>query len=662
MASSNSTAGTPVRLLPLDASPFAVYLLHPFASAGTEPGRTRTWLAQLRSATGAVVDRLVLKLPGEEREEALFPGDEPLSNGEMEEEWARLHADLLRLVGSSDGLPELVLPAAGPDGQPPLLPPLFFCPKAHRIFPIPCPRCFGSLHTCRDDARLTAAGLPPYSTTAARFLACPDCAGKGAGQGAGPEGEDEGPRFWAGTAQEARGLPATASLDDLRRALDAARKKSGGDSGLPSTPAAGWTVFNLHDEPYLITRLAPVPFDDFVARLGGGGGEEAASTGLLFATEGSGVDAVEILTLKLAAFLQAAHALRQHWLLLGRPHLDLQPEHLAVEPGPRSGFLPDLWSFRVKLLGPSPGRLARLAPGAEVPLPPRTPRAPFAARTVRDARLAGPSTGELLIERVVAEKGEELWRIEGTLLDPHGFYPPPGPRDWVQLAWPREPFGDLRTAVARVDPRVAPQSVEMAVITEPLALDSALARKLGRAGGFRVPGVRYRIYPRLGVPEDLWSLGVLLLRLVLVNDGQALSTLEPLLDAVLQGRRSIEKVLAAALESDPQRLSKENLFHRAVERTPGRPNAVPDDLWNGVLLFALRLVARGPGFGLTAESGGTFAWNEANPAAHLDDVLAQGEDLLRQLSALLFQRPMVHAEIREVIAELLREGGGGHTP
>jgi hypothetical protein len=636
-----SATGVPVRLLPLDASPFGVYLLRgpgsDFLQAGTEPGRTRTYRAELRSETGAVLDRLIVKLPGEDREETLFPDNEPLSNGELEAQWAAVHADLLRLVGTADGLPELVLPSTSG-----FLPPLFFSPAENRLFPIPCPRCGGALHTCRDDAVLTAAGLPPYTTTSARFLACSACAE---------------PQFWTGTPDEARGLPATSSLDNLRAALKST-----------DTPPKGWTVFNLHDEPYLITRMAPVPFDAFVARLGGAGGEGDGEegTGTLFAAEGSGVDAVEILTLKLAAFLQTVHALRQHWLLLGRPHLDLHPGHLAVEPGPRSGYLPDLWSFRVKLLGPSPGRVARLAPGIEVPLPPPVPRAPFAARPVRDARLAGPSSGELLIERVAAEKDEGIWRIEGTLLDPHGFYPPPGPRDWVQIAWPREPFGNLRTSVARVDPRVAPQSVEMAVITEPLPLDPALAKRLGRAGGFRVPGVRYRIYPLLGVPEDLWSLGALLLRLVLVNDGQSLAALEPLLEAVPQGpvselrgpRRTVEKVLAGALEAAPERLAKENLFHRAIDRTPGRPNAIPDDLWLRVLHLALRLAARDASFGLTPEPGGTFAWNEANPAAHLDEVLAEGEDLLRQLSAILFQRQLVHAEIREVIAELLREGGG----
>jgi hypothetical protein len=357
--------------------------------------------------------------------------------------------------------------------------------------------------------------------------------------------------------------------------------------------------------------------------------------------------------------------LRRHYLLLGRPHLDLHPERFAVEPGPRAGFLPHLWSFRVKLLGASAGRSARLGPEIAVPLPPLSPRAPFASAALRAARLASPSTAELLISRVTEEKGAKgFWRIEGTLLDPHGFYPPPGPRDWLQLAWPRDPFGPGRTVAARLDPRASRPSIEAAITTEPMALEPALAKQLGRSGGFRVPGVRYRIYPALDVPEDLYSLGVLLLRMLLVNDGQALSALEPLIEAVPQGpeargarasAQGAQEALDAMLGAAPESLAKANLFHRAVDRTPERPNAVPDDLWTGVLLFALRLVARGPGFGLTPEPGGSFAYDTTHPTAALDAVRAEAADLLHQLHAVLFQRQAVHAEIQAVLAELLAE-------
>jgi hypothetical protein len=197
-----------------------------------------------------------------------------------------------------------------------------------------------------------------------------------------------------------------------------------------------------------------------------------------------------------------------------------------------------------------------------------------------------------------------------------------------------------------------------------MALEPALAKQLGRSGGFRVPGVRYRIYPALDVPEDLYSLGVLLLRMLLVNDGQALSALEPLIEAVPQGpeargarasAQGAQEALDAMLGAAPESLAKANLFHRAVDRTPERPNAVPDDLWTGVLLFALRLVARGPGFGLTPEPGGSFAYDTTHPTAALDAVRAEAADLLHQLHAVLFQRQAVHAEIQAVLAELLAE-------
>jgi hypothetical protein len=664
MPSPPSPSGSPVRLLPLGPAPFAVWLLRaeggeasgdPFLRAGAGKGGNRAYLALLKSETGAVVDRLLVELPGDDPGEAPFPGDDPLANAAVEAEWAAAHRDLLRLLAAPAHFPELVLPAeAGPGGY---LPPTVFSPATGRLYRIPCPRCFAALRTCRDDARLAAAGLPLYSSTAARFLHCPSCP---------PAGEEE--RFYAGSPAEARGLgERVGTLEDLRRELAGA---SGREPAGEDLPPSGWTVFNLHDSPWLATRLASLSFDELLARLGGGGAEERAGGGFLFAAEGSGIDAVEVLALKLAVFVQAVSALRRHYLLLGRPHLDLHPDHLRAEPGPPADGLPSLWSFQVKLLGASSAQPASLGPGIEVPLPPRNPRAPYASSAIRTSRLATPSLAELLVERVVAEKGGwDLYRLEGTLLDPHGFFPAPAPRDWVQLAWPRDLLGAGRSTAARLDPRVAPQSVEIAITTEPVELDPALAQRLGRPGGFRVPGVRYKIYPALSAPEDLYSLGLLLLRVLLVNDGQALSALEPLVEAVPQGagqeirgaRRSLESVdeaLSAMLAAEPEKLSKTNIFHRAVERAPGRPNSIPDEIWTEALLFALRLVARGPGFGLTPERGGSFAYNETYPVAHLDEVRTQAEDLLRRLYALLFHRQAVHVEIQSVLAELLADEGG----
>ncbi|HEV7515782.1 MAG TPA: hypothetical protein VGR07_05740, partial [Thermoanaerobaculia bacterium] len=327
MSASPPLPGTPVRLLPLAPAPFAVCLLRreaagaapaapaakagratqavtpgkdPFLRAGREDDGSRAYAALLTSDTGAVLAPLVVELPSGEGEEPVFPGEEPPSNTAVEAAWEAARRDLLRLLAEPDCFPELVLPVAA-DGEPPFLPPLFFCPAADRLFPIPCPRCLGALRTCRDEARLAAAGLPSYGATTARFLHCRACAGD----------PDASPRFWAGSVAEARGLgEAVGSLDDLRRELAAAGRK-GGDPRLPDTPPAGWIAWNVHDSPYLVTRMASLRLDAFLERLGGslpestrpGEPKEPEAPGLLFAAEGSGIDAVEVLALKLAAFL-----------------------------------------------------------------------------------------------------------------------------------------------------------------------------------------------------------------------------------------------------------------------------------------------------------------------------------------------------------------------
>ncbi len=57
---------------------------------------------------------------------------------------------------------------------------LFYCQKQQTFFEPPCPECGQSLHLCKDDSLLSAAGLAPYSTSLSRYLFCPSCLQKGA--------------------------------------------------------------------------------------------------------------------------------------------------------------------------------------------------------------------------------------------------------------------------------------------------------------------------------------------------------------------------------------------------------------------------------------------------------------------------------------------------
>ncbi|MEA3546666.1 MAG: hypothetical protein U9R66_03300 [Thermodesulfobacteriota bacterium] len=52
---------------------------------------------------------------------------------------------------------------------------LFYCKNHSCFFHPPCPQCGSFLELCCEDEILTAANLPPYSSTLERFLYCPLC-------------------------------------------------------------------------------------------------------------------------------------------------------------------------------------------------------------------------------------------------------------------------------------------------------------------------------------------------------------------------------------------------------------------------------------------------------------------------------------------------------
>ncbi len=690
-------SATTIQLLPFSPAAFAVRLVlagegsdgEIFARVGGETTGARSYLALLMSETGVVLDRLVLQLPVESAA-SHFPGEEAASPAVVEAKWAAAREDLRKLREAPRYFPLLVLPAAAEDAAvPPRLPPCFYCPAAERFFAMPCPRCLRPLSGCRDDAVLAQAGLPLYSASTSRFLHCPACLSGG-----------EAPRFFtAAPVADDLAEKGVGGIDALRgelaqtlegRAAKGAPPAAGVRLPCVACPQAGpclgagvkgkrakagtarWIVFNAFDSPYLITRLAPVPFDRFVELLGGrpGGLDPPVGPGYLFAAEGSGIDAVEVLALKLVLFVQLVRALREYYRLLGLPHLDLQPAHLAVEPGSQGDQLPHLWSFQVKLLGTSSSRLERLAPGVEVMLPPREPQVSYCSPALRNSCLIRTRTAELVLDRLVPEEDDRgRFRLVGTLADPNGIFPSPAAADRLALSWSRDLLGaPERGAAARPDAQGSGAgSGALAIITEPLALGALSAEQAAQVRGLRIPDVRYRVYPALGVAEDVYSLGVLLLRALLVNDRQDLGALDEVIAAIGArnepvgarnepvGARSepigARNEPAAVLAEHSGVLGEANVFFQEADRVAGRPNSIPDELWRETLLFAFRLIARGPGLGLPDDG----AAEERVSAVHLETVLKTAEDLLRRLYSILFQRQAVHMEIHSVIGELLAE-------
>ncbi|MBK6406356.1 MAG: hypothetical protein IPF66_15725 [Holophagales bacterium] len=185
-------------------------------------------------------------------------------------------------------------------------------------------------------------------------------------------------------------------------------------------------------------------------------------------------------------------------------------------------------------------------------------------------------------------------------------------------------------------------------------------KRLRRSFGVRLPGARYKVYPRFGAPSDLHSLGVLLLRALA---GGERTEFPLLLQAIQRAATAAARTkegdpasrLKAALAGEPVAetlLDRSRVFWKDEDRVPGRPNAIPPILFERAVLLALRLVTRITGFSI-ATAPGDFV--PEDPTGRVEQVLREVDEVVAELRALLIHRQPLHFEIQDVLAELLEE-------
>jgi hypothetical protein len=637
----------------------------PFRRIGRQTLSSRQIRAAVVSASGAILDRCVLHLPVKR------VGD--LTGSQVDRQWEKL-IDMLRRVakGGAEGyFPELVLPGIDSDDR---LPPLVHCSVPDVFFELPCPRCFTPLKTCRDDAFLAKHNLPLYSTSSRRLLACPKCSSRLKT----PSLVDPDP----GAAPASKGalilnagdylseLSAALTKDEKPKTPDAFRcgscaernqcwnwAEEGSDAfdldGLEVTGAASygprWKVLTDQSVPYLLTRPAMIPFEQLIELIAGARGDSAEEkNSLLFAIDGSGIDALEILLLRLTALAQAVRALHRHHQLFGSPHLDVNSESLVAELVDPAPGLPTAWGFKVRLEPTSASGTVDLGGGVEVAVPSEDPLVPFFSSSVRDFLLTGNRAGEFRIDRVTSEE-QGLYRLEGHLVDPRGVSPAPKAGDWFKLRWAEDTLElGILEAVGRPDPRAeeAAGRGNVKLTTEPLALAETAAEKIQRIGGVILPDVTYRVYPKFGPEDDLYSLAVVYFLSVLVNDSHDLGMIADELELLRMKADSRTNWTAHARDQvarNPDSWGMSSIFYDAVDRSGDRPNAIPEELWLDTLALGLRILGVAPDLSAEGDMG----------AEIFGRIGAEVDGLLRRMRALLFDRQALNLEIQTVVAELL---------
>jgi hypothetical protein len=298
-------------------------------------------------------------------------------------------------------------------------------------------------------------------------------------------------------------------------------------------------------------------------------------------------------------------------------------------------------------------------PPFKVFVPPANPVVPYAPPEIVEYHLAGVRPAELVLADVTPAEGGGF-RVLAGLNDPYGLFPDPDDRDLVVVTVENDGIDlGFRTLPGRVSPAGDAAGRGRSFTSEPIELPEAARKRLQRTLGARIPGARYKVYPDFGPPSDIYSMGVLFLGLLVGNDGQDAASVMRSVARALPTRGTTlppEKMTLAALaERAPElkaQLARANVFHAAVERVPGRPNAIPEPLWSRAISLALRLVSRVPGYSFAVDHAD---FDPTYPGLRLERVLQEAEALETELRSTLFAHQSINLEVQQVLAELAAE-------
>jgi hypothetical protein len=491
---------------------------------------------------------------------------------------------------------------------------------------------------CRDDARLAAKGLPGYSTSLARYLFTEPSAGD----------------------QPAVPLTSTAPQNDSTRTLAQAF-----EGLLPFHPGGR----------LMVRTFAPIAYEAWVDLLSGAPwrgiehGRDAVRLGGVYRTlqerntlqhgnghlffSGRGVAArlAEAFHLKLhtlAAVFRLAHS---HVQASRLPFLNLSAASFRLQLAESDAALPFLWNFKASLA----------APGDAVALPVATTSARyfiparFGGNSIyRPATLTAPvdGAGQVRIRKVLASKESEI-TLEGTLATQERLVAGGSDLLWLRLSLPSGRV-DL---YATIEPADGSAPGEARFRTLPQNLPDAVAASLRQAEGVPLPGTPFQTVPLLSTPCDLYALGVLAARTLLVDDELSLPVA---LDEILslagksaamhdpsQSPGDRIAALADGNESIAATLGPHRLLREKI--APGAA-LFPSDLWWDAISLIIRFF---PGIGpdsLCRDFG------DAPPLA-LENVftepLAELEKLLVRSRSLLLVDWNYNREIRSVIGKFM---------
>ena len=306
----------------------------------------------------------------------------------------------------------------------------------------------------------------------------------------------------------------------------------------------------------------------------------------------------ESLHLKLRLFADAVAQVREAVAALGRPILSVTADSFRVHVGPAGQGLPLLWTGRAVLADPGDtveltiaGSDARyFVPGAGAGMSIYRP-ASGTGQVIR-------GTAGVRIRQVMDEAGGAVV-LEGTFATQERIAVTPNDLVWIRL-----PAGDARVDLcAHLEQHSALAAGEWRFRTIRQRLEDEVVATLRAAEGVPLPGVMFDVIPPMSSPSDLYALGVLGVRTLLVNGGTSLPIA---LDETLSLARQVQQAddasaptaerIAAVVNADERWARSIGPARLLADTTDGGAafDVIPLELWAEVLAV---LVAMFPGLG-----------------------------------------------------------------
>ena len=563
---------------------------------------------------------------------------EALTNTVLDQRW-RAH---YRAVQDLDAT---ALVATGWEETHPL--PTFIDVQRQRIVtPVdPASSCPWAL--CTDDALLAAKGLPPYSTSLHRYLHLPALGDR---------------TTFVPTTPDAPTAEQTRSLAEMLR--------EHGDY-VPLNPAGGLM---------LIRHLSPISYEAFADLLGGAGwdgvlhgrtplalgsqyeelrdvGAGQPVAGRLFLGEhgrwGRMVEALHLKLHLLADAVAAAQAMVKHHQ---RPLLNLRADSFQIRLGEPGRGLPFLWTARAVLVDPGDA-IALPIVASDVRYYLRAGGVGISVFRPAPAGAAVRGRGTVRIRQVLPDARKRII-LEGTFVTQERVE-----AAHMDLIWLRLNPGRGRTDIyAYLEPDAALAEGEWRFRTVGQELGEDVVAALRAAEGVPLHDTPFEVVPLLSSPCDLYSLGVLAVRTLLVDNE---NTLPKALDEVhslarqvavdYDGSLALGERIRRLFDADPrwvQNLGPQRLTHEEV--TPDEVfDIVPTELWWDTLGAIVRMFpAMGP-------DSTCRDFGDTNPGAihrAFDRAIADLDSLLVRTRSLIvidwrFNRE-IHAVVRQHLTGL----------